>query len=194
MKIAVDLDDTLSVVDRVTRAAGYIERNGLPFKLKDETAHSLEDVFSWTLPDVLKFVHAGGITIFTDAEARKGARQTLEGLMRAGHEVTILTARTKEWFVNPEKVSRDWLEKRHIPYNGLVAGIADKGTWCAENGYGVIIDDSVETCLAAQAQGVKAVLFVDRHNLSRALEVHYGGANWAQIAAVLQRIFIQTST
>ena len=194
MKIAIDLDDTLSVVDRVTRAQGYIARMGLPFKLVDENAHELEEVFDWKLPDVLEFVHAGGITIFTDAEARKGARQTLEALRAAGHFVTVLTARTKEWFVNPEKISRDWLEKRRIPYDELVAGVRDKGTWCAENGYEVLIDDSVETCLSAQAQGVKAILFVGRNNLSRAMEVHYGGANWAQVAAVLRRIFSEQAT
>ncbi len=192
MKIAVDLDDTLSVVDRITRAQGYIERMGLPFKLVDEDAHELEEVFNWRLPDVLRFIRAGGITIFTDAEARKGARETMRALRAAGHTVTVLTARTRSWFVNPEKVSSDWLEKRRIPYDNIVAEVADKGTWCAENGYGVLIDDGLENCLSAQAQGVKAILFVGRNNLSRALEVHYGGANWAQVAAVLQRIFAET--
>ena len=62
MKIAIDLDDTLSVVDRVTRAQGYIDRMGLPFKLIDENAHELVDVFDWALPDVLEFVPAGGGT------------------------------------------------------------------------------------------------------------------------------------
>ena len=75
MKIAVDLDDTLSVVDRVTRASGYIERYGLPFKLVDADAHALVNVFDWEIDDVLKFIREGGITIFTDAEARKGARR-----------------------------------------------------------------------------------------------------------------------
>ena len=194
MKIAVDLDDTLSVVDRVTRAQGYIARMGLPFKLVDENAHGLTETFNWSLDDVLKFVHEGGVTVFTEAPARKGAREALTALRQEGHTVTVLTARTKEWFVNPEKITRDWLEKRRIPYDNIVAGVSDKGTWCAENDHKVLIDDCVETCLAAQAQGVKAVLFVDKSNLARAMEVHYGGANWAQVLAVLRRIFTEQAT
>ena len=194
MKIAVDLDDTLSVVDRVTRAQGYIARMGLPFKLVDENVHGLTETFNWSLEDVLKFVHEGGVTIFTEAPARKGAREALAELRREGHTVTVLTARTKEWFVNPEKITRDWLEKRRIPYDNIVAGVSDKGTWCAENGYKVLIDDYVETCLSAQAQGVKAILFVDKSNLARAMEVNYGGANWAQVLAVLRRIFTEQAT
>ena len=187
MKIAVDLDDTLSVVDRVTRASGYIERYGLPFKLKDETAHALVNVFDWDMENVLKFIREGGITIFTDAEARRGAREVLSGLKKAGHEIVVLTARQREWFVNPEKVSRDWLEKRRIPYDEIVADVpfSEKGKYCKEQGIPILIDDSYHTCLAAQEAGVHAILMVDKHNLSRAGEIRYRASNWKQIAEIL---------
>lgn len=188
MKIAVDLDDTLSVVDRVTRAKGYIARERLPYKLVNPNAHMLEDVFDWELPEVLKFVRAGGITVFTDAEARKGARECLAALRAAGHEIVVLTARTREWFTNPEKVSRDWLEKRHIPYDALVAETKDKGEYCAAHGISVLIDDGVENCLSAQRLGVNAILFVGKNNLARAAEVRYGATNWQQAAAILKTI------
>ncbi len=188
MKIAVDLDDTLSVVDRVTRASGYIERYALPFRLRDENAHALVDVFDWEIDDVLKFVREGGITVFTDAEARRGAREVLTALRAAGHEIVVLTARQREWFVNPEKVSRDWLEKRRIPYDEIVADVpfAEKGKYCQEAGIPVLIDDSVTTCLAAQTVGVHAILLVDKSNLSRASEIKYSAANWKQIAGILK--------
>lgn len=187
MKIAVDLDDTLSFVDRVTRASGYIEHNGLPFKLKDENAHALVNVFDWELDDVLKFIREGGITVFTDAEARKGAREVLTALKKAGHEIVVLTARQREWFVNPEKVSRDWLEKRRIPYDEIVADVpfSEKGKYCKERNIPILIDDSLTTCLSAQELGVYAILMVDKHNLSRAGEIDYRASNWKQIAGIL---------
>ena len=187
MKIAVDLDDTLSVVDRVTRASGYIEHNNLPFKLVDENAHAIVNVFDWEIDDVLKFIRDGGITIFTDAEARRGAREVLTALKKAGHEIVVLTARQREWFVNPEMVSRDWLEKRRIPYDEIVADVpfAEKGKYCKENGIPILIDDSFSTCLAAQEAGVSAILMVDKHNVSRAAEINYRASNWKQIAGIL---------
>ncbi len=187
MKIAVDLDDTLSVVDRVTRAGGYIERYHLPFKLVDENAHALVNVYDWEIEDVLKFVREGGITVFTDAEARKGAREVLTALKKAGHEIVVLTARQREWFVNPEKVSRDWLEKRRIPYDEIVADVPfnEKGRYCKEQGIPVIIDDSFTTCFSAQELGVHAILMVDKHNVARASEINFRASNWKQIAGIL---------
>ncbi len=188
MRIAVDIDDTLNAVDRVRYAGEYIRRKNLPFRLVDENAHMLEKVYDWSHDDVLEFVHDGGITAFTDAPARKGAREVLERWRAAGIEVIVLTSRVAEWFGNPEKLSRDWLEKRHIPYDGLVASCADKGAYCAQNNIDILIDDSVEQCLSAQEKGVYAVLAVSRATLERAREVHYGGANWKQIDAAVAHI------
>ena len=188
MRIAVDIDDTLNAVDRVRYAGEYIRRKNLPFRLVDENAHMLEKVYDWSHDDVLEFVHDGGITAFTDAPARKGAREVLERWRAAGIEVIVLTSRVAEWFGNPEKLSRDWLEKRHIPYDGLVASCADKGAYCAQDNIDILIDDSVEQCLSAQEKGVYAVLAVSRATLERAREVHYGGANWKQIDAAVAHI------
>lgn len=191
MKIAVDIDDTLNIVDRVGRASAYIERNHLPFKLVNDRSCAFAETFDWKYQDVLEFIRAGGIVAFTDAEARKWAKEVLEGWRRDGHEVVIVTARMKEWFGNPEKVSRDWLEKRHIPYDELVADIPfkEKGKYCAEHGISVLVDDSVEACLNAQENGVRAVLAVGRHNVERAKEIRYGGANWKQIDMAVRHIF-----
>ncbi len=190
MKIAVDIDDTLNILDRVGRAGEYIKRKGLPFKLVDPDSCAFVEVYDWKEEDVLKFIRDGGITAFTDAEARRGAREALEGWRKDGHEVIILTARRKDWFENPEKVSRDWLEKRHIPYDELVADVpfGEKGKYCAENGVAVLIDDNLEACLDAEEHGVHAVLAVGRHNLDCAKEIRFGGANWRQIDAVVRHI------
>ena len=189
MKIAVDIDDTLNILDRVRYAGEYIRREGLPFKLKDPDANAFVDVFDWTMDDVLKFVHeGGGITAFTDAPVRKGAREALTRWKEEGHTVIVLTSRLPAWFSNPEKISRDWLEKRRIPYDELVADCQDKGEYCAAHAIDVLIDDRLEHCLGAQEKGVHAVLAVSKATLPRAREVRYGGANWKQIDMAVRHI------
>lgn len=188
MKIAVDIDDTLNIVDRLGRAGAYIEKKGLPFRVKEPDSNFFVKVYDWKLEDVLAFMRDGGITAFTDAPARKGAKEALAGWREAGHEVIILTARLKDWFVNPVNVSRDWLEKRKIPYDSIVAEIADKGTYCKEHGISVLVDDNLENCLSAQNLGVYAVLAVGKHNISRAREINFGGSNWKQIDEAVQFI------
>ncbi len=190
MRIAVDIDDTLNIIDRVGRAGAYIERKNLNFHLASEFSNKFVEVYDWEMPDVLEFIRDGGIVAFTDAEVRKGAREALTQWREMGHEIVILTSRQEDWFVNPEKVARDWLEKRHIPYDELVAEIpfAEKGKYCKEHGISILIDDEPEACIAAQELGVRAVLAVGKHNIHRANEVRYGGANWKQINAVVRRI------
>ena len=189
MKIAVDIDDTLNVLERVRYAGEYIRRNDLPFTLKDPDANAFVDVYDWTMDDVLKFVHeGGGITAFTDAPVRKGAREALTRWKEEGHTVVILTSRLPSWFSNPEKISRDWLEKRRIPYDELVADCQEKGKYCAEHGIDVLVDDRLEHCLSAQSYGVHAVLAVSKATIARAREVRYGGANWQQIDMAVQHI------
>lgn len=190
MKIAVDIDDTLNIIDRIGKAGAYIERKNLDFHLAREYSNKFVEVYDWEMPDVLEFIRDGGIVAFTDAEVRKGARETLAKWREAGHEIVILTSRSEEWFVNPEKVSRDWLEKRHIPYDELVAEvpIAEKGKYCMEHGIPILIEDDVDSCLAAQQLGVRAVLAVGKHNIHRAQEIKFGGANWKQIDAVVSRL------
>ena len=189
MKIAVDIDDTLNILERVRYAGEYIRRNQLPFTLKDPDANAFVDVYDWTLDDVLKFVReGGGITAFTDAPVRKGAREALARWKEEGHEIVILTSRLPSWFANPEKISRDWLEKRRIPYDELVADCQDKGKYCEEHHVDVLIYDRIEHCLAAQSRGVAAVLAVTKATVSRAREVRYGGANWKQIDMAVHHI------
>ncbi len=190
MKIAVDIDDTLNIIDRVGRAGAYIERKNLDFHLASEFSNKFVEVYDWEMPDVLEFIHDGGIVAFTDAPARKGAKEALTKWREEGHEVVILTSRQENWFVNPEKVARDWLEKRHIPYDEIVAEIPypEKGKYCKEHGIPILVDDEPDACLAAQALGVRAVLAVGKHNIHRAKEVRYGGANWKQIDAAVRHI------
>ncbi len=188
MKIAVDLDDTLSVVDRLTRAQAYIARKNLPFTLVNPHAQRLVDVFDWERADVEEFLAEGGISVFTEAEARTNAAEVLARWREEGHTVIVLTARMKDMFINPEKVSRDWLEKRRIPYDLLVAECADKGAYCAENGVSILVDNDLNHCLSAQNRGVNAVLMVSKETLPCAREVRYGGATWKQVYEVCDEL------
>ncbi len=188
MKIAVDIDDTLNIVERAARAGAYIARKGLPFKLVNEHSNMFVNVFDWELSDVLAFIRDGGVSAFTEAKARTGAREALAHWKAEGHEIIILTARQKEWFGNPVTVSRDWLEKRKIPYDAIVADRWDKGAYCKTNGISVLVDDNPDLLKEAETLGVTGVLAVGRHNLERVKEFHYYGENWRQIDEAVMQI------
>ena len=188
MKIAIDIDDTLTKVDRVTPSQQYITQNGLPFQLVNPDAHAIRDIFDWTQEDVMRFIWSGGGQIFTNAPARQGAKEVIEGLRKAGHHVTILTARSGDWFSDPITLSREQLERNQIPYDELVVDVYEKGKYCVEHEIEVLIEDNFEICKLAQELGVKAVMFLDKHNLSHKDEINYTVSNWEQVAQTFEGI------
>ncbi len=190
MKIAVDIDDTLNIVERVKFASEYIARKKLPYRIKDEFSNMFVQVYDWEIDAVLEFIHDGGVAAFTEAQARPHARETLEHWKKQGHEIIVLTARQEDWFGDPEAVSREWLDKNNIPYHKIVANISKhaKGKYCAENGISVLVDDNADSCLGAQEYGVHAILALGRHNAARADEIAFGGENWREIDRRLQQI------
>lgn len=188
MRIAVDIDDTLNILDRAGVAGAYIARNKLPFQLKEAHANAFVRVYDWEMDDVIKFIHDGGLSAFVEAHARKGAAQVLGGWMRDGEEVIILTARARSWFGNPESISRDWLEKRRIPYSSLAIEEVDKGRYCAEHHISILVDDNLDHCLKAQEHGVCAVLAIGKCNEDRAKEIYFGSSTWSGIDKAVRRI------
>lgn len=185
MKIAIDIDDTLTSVDRVTAVEKYIAENKLPVKIVDPDSHTLQGLCDWTQEDVDGFMESGGDKLFLNAPLRKGAKETVQKWKAAGHEIVFLTARISEWFSDPVRESRKQLDDNGIPYDEVVANVWEKGEYCREHGIDVLIEDNFEICKKAQALGVKAVMLVDKHNLVHAKEITYAGSNWEHIASAV---------
>ena len=188
MKIAIDIDDTLTRVDRVTAVEKYLKENGLPFQVVNPNAHTLIEVCDWSRDEVTRFIKSGGDKVFLTAPIRKGARETIQKWKAAGHEIIFLTARISEWFSDPVNESRQQLDENQIPYDKVVADVWEKGAYCREHGIEVLIEDNFEICKKAQQLGVKAVMFVDKHNLAHAKEIRYAGSNWEHIASSVEFI------
>ena len=188
MKIAIDIDDTLTKVDRVTPAQQYIAQNKLPFRLVNPDAHMIREIFDWPQEEVMRFIWAGGYKTFSEAPVREGASKTIQAWRAAGHRVTILTARSGNWFSEPVELSREQLTKNQIPYDEIVADVYEKGAYCKEHGIEVLIEDNFEICKIAQELGVKAIMFLDKHNFEHKDEIQYTVSDWEQAALVVKQI------
>ena len=188
MKIAIDIDDTLTKVDRVTPAQKYITENSLPFQLVNPDAHAIREIFDWTQEEVMRFIWSGGYKTFSEAPVRKSAKETIEKWRAAGHRVTILTARSADWFAEPVELSRAQLAAHQIPYDELIVDVYEKGKYCVENGIGILIEDNFEICRLAQELGVKAIMFLDKHNFEHKDEIQYTVSDWEQAALIVEQI------
>ena len=74
MKIAIDIDDTLNIIERARYAGAYLEKEGLPFRVVDPFANAFVRVCDWSEEDVIRFIGAGGAAAFIEALPRAGAK------------------------------------------------------------------------------------------------------------------------
>ncbi|MDE6273991.1 MAG: hypothetical protein K2L87_02975, partial [Clostridiales bacterium] len=138
--------------------------------------------------DVTTYIRGSGAELFTGAPLRAGAKATIQKWKSAGHEITILTARSKEWFTDPVGRSRAQLDKSGIVYDEIVACVWEKGEYCVSQGIDILIEDNFEICKKAQDLGINTIMFVDRHNREHADEIKYACSDWAQVESAVERI------
>lgn len=188
MKIAIDIDDTLNVIERARYAGAYIEKEGLPFHVTDPFANAFVRVCDWREEDVIRFIGAGGAAAFIEALPREGAQKTLRRWKEAGHTIVILTARLKSWFGDPYAISYEWLKRYNFPFDELVADCEEKGKYCKEHKVGVLIDDNLTHCRSAKEHGVTPVLAVCKATEAFRGEFEYVGEDWEGIAACVAKI------
>ena len=188
MKIAIDIDDTLTKVDRVTPAQQYITQNKLPFRLVNPDAHMIREIFDWPQEEVMRYIWAGGYKTFSEAPVREGAGFAIQKWRAAGHHVTILTARSADWFSDPAALSYIQLDKNQIPYDEVVVDVYEKGKYCKEHDIRILIEDNFEICKLAQEFGVAAIMFLDKHNLEHRDEIKYTASSWEEVSAAVDSI------
>ena len=160
MKIAIDIDDTLNVIERARYAGAYIEKERLPFRVVDPYANAFVRVCDWGEEDVIRFIGAGGAAAFIEALPRESAQKTLSRWKEAGHTIVILTARLKSWFGDPYAISYEWLTRHGFPFDELVADCEKKGKYCKEHKIDVLIDDNLGHLRSARENGITPVLAV----------------------------------
>lgn len=166
MKIALDADEVLGkfvqgVIPTLNRRFG----KQIAFdEVRDFYLERVWDVGAGEMRQAITEHFAGsGIS---DMEPYEGARETLEELVRAGHQNYLVTSRPKEF----HQQTCDWA-KRHFP--GLISecystdgfsmdGLTSahkKAEICSANKIRILVDDCVDNIHAAQGNGVYSILF-----------------------------------
>ena len=80
-------------------------------------------------------------------------------LKEEGHEIIFITARNPQEFVEPYKISYDFLKVNKVPYDKLLVNIQRKDQQCLAEGIDVFIDDNNDNCRAVHKVGVDTLQF-----------------------------------
>lgn len=163
MKIAIDIDDTLT------------NTKDNQIKLWKEYYNKSPKIgFSEELPkDINEFDADEYICIFWDtyreqlsfnSTYKKDASTIIDKLKEDGHELCIVTSRPDSRYNNLKEKITNALKENNIHIDTIHTNARDKGLYCKEHNFDLLIDDNIKQIQSAQNNGLKAILFNNDKN------------------------------
>ena len=158
MKIAIDIDDTLTnTKDNQTKLwKEYIKKypnpnynEELPYNINEFDAGEYISDF-WDLNrEKLSF----------ESTYKKDVTEIIDKLKEDGHELAIVTSRPDERYTNLKERIAKAIKENNIHIETIHTNARDKGSYCKEHHFDLLIDDNINQINSATKHGLKAILF-----------------------------------
>ena len=165
MKIGIDIDNTLTDVQRELNLVAYNYAKSLG-KIIDEknlqedinnNSNFYKEKFKFSYDELKYFLKDIQEEIVNNAIPRDGAVETINKLRNKGNKIYIITARAYEFHDDPYNLSKDWLDKNNIIYDKLIVNAIDKAHICKQENIDIFIDDQLHNCIAVSNAGIKSI-------------------------------------
>ena len=157
MRIGIDIDDTITYTYEMLLPMVAV-RYGISLSKLYEELPTYKKLNA-TLPDYAHFASESLPVAAKLTPIRDGALETITKLKDDGHEIVFITARNHEEFVEPYKISFDFLKVNKVPYDKLLVNIKRKDKQCLMEKIDLFIDDNNDNCRAVHKVGVETLQF-----------------------------------
>lgn len=167
MKIGIDIDNCISNFDDVLleeylKHDKELRNTGI---INDKPHHITVGMFDWSKEENDEFYYNNIQRIAMSLKPLNNAKEVIDKLKADGNEIYIITSRDNGEYINPEKMTREWLEKYDIYFDKLIlTGRYEKGPACKENNIDIMIEDSIKNCEDIENNGVKCYIMNTRYN------------------------------
>jgi len=157
MRIGIDIDDTITDTYEMLLPMIAVRYGVSLSKLYEEipTYKKLDTMF----PDYTHFVSESLPVCAKITPVRDGAIEFITKLKEAGHEIYFITARNPKEFVEPYKISYDFLKVNKVPYDKLLVNVQRKDQQCLVEKIDLFIDDNNDNCRAVHKAGIETLQF-----------------------------------
>ena len=157
MRIGIDIDDTITYTYEMLLPMVAV-RYGISLSKLYEELPTYKKLNA-TLPDYAHFASESLPVAAKLTPIRDGALETITKLKDEGHEIVFITARNHLEFVEPYKISFDFLKVNKVPYDKLLVNIKRKDKQCLMEKIDLFIDDNNDNCRAVHKAGVETLQF-----------------------------------
>ena len=153
MKIAIDIDDTLTLHQK--RDTKFTLEFAKAYNLDFEFVNgkNIDDGISIDFTPELyeKFwTSSFGKNFYKYAVVSNKNKQIIKTLQKRGHDVYFITARNPKW----QSLTENWIKRNKFQNINLIFA-KNKGLVCYENNIDIFVDNDLETCAEVSGFGIK---------------------------------------
>lgn len=180
MRIGIDIDGVVadSFPAWLDELNTYFHRN-VP-AITDYQIHSLFNV-SWDEMDY--FFSSQKEKLFMMPEPVRGAKEGIENVLAAGHEIVYVTAR----WPDEEPVTRKWMKKFAIPHQEILfTGYKSKAEVVEEKGLELFIEDYLVNAEQIAETGIPVLLLDSIYNQGDGGKRIIRCRNWPEISKTIK--------
>lgn len=166
MRYAFDLDDTLSDTATVINEYAikfdkeFLKGNGKMKKINNAIDYYyFAEALNWDKDNIKEFFKQYYIEIIEKVEVKPFVSETINKLKIQNNEIYIITARRKREENVIENITKRWLNKNKIYYDGLYINAKEKFNLVNELNIDYFIDDSYKNCREV-LENTKAKVFM----------------------------------
>lgn len=143
MRIGIDIDNTITntlpILKEYCRRYNdtVVKRN---LKMHEDGVASY-NLYDWTPEENQDFCNKYLEEVVLQAEVKEDAKEIIQELKEAGHDIYIISSRAVPEFKTPYETTEKFLKEKGIVYDKLLVGTREKKSACIENKIEVLIDD-----------------------------------------------------
>lgn len=181
MVIGIDIDDTIcSTNERIIVEADKYDKEVLGGTgIKDEKAYEFTEMMGWEKEMKGQFFADRLEYIMDNAEIKPGAVEIINRLHDEGNKIVFISFRKDKYIKDPYSLTKNYLDRHGIKYDGLFVNTGTKTDECLENGVKLFIDDKESHCEDVSNAGIDVILFTNLYNHEENRFVRKD--NWNQI-------------
>ena len=184
--IGIDIDDTIcSTNERIIVEADKYDKEVLGGSgIKDATAYEFTEMMGWEKEMKGKFFADRLEYIMSNAEMKPGAVEIINKLHDEGNKIIFISFRKDKYIKDPYTMTKNYLDKYGIKYDGLYVNTGTKTDECLDNGVKLFIDDKESHCEDVSNAGIDVILFTNLYNHAENRFVRKD--NWEDIYAYIK--------
>ena len=186
MVIGIDIDDTIcSTNERIIVEADKYDKEVLGGTgIKDEKAYEFTEMMGWEKEMKGQFFADRLEYIMDNAELKPRAKELINKLHDEGNKIIFISFRKDKYIKDPYKLTKDYLDRHGIKYDGLFVNTGTKTDECLENGVQLFIDDKESHCEDVSKAGIDVILFTNAYNQEENRFVRKD--NWTDLYAYIK--------